>query len=130
LNRAHEQIEAAGAGLFLVGQATPRHAAHYKRRFASELTIYADEERASYEAMGMPRVGASGLIGPKSLAKGLSRTVTSGVVQGRIIGDVAQLGGTALVMPGGEIAWAHLSHDASDNASVEEILAALKEHVG
>jgi hypothetical protein len=126
LNDAHEQIEATGARLVLIGQATPKHAAHYKRRFAPDLEILADEKRESYKAMGFPRAGATQLIGPKSLAKGLARSA-SGVGVGRVIGDVQQLGGTIIVLPGGEIVWSHYMRDASDTSSVDELLEALTE---
>jgi AhpC/TSA antioxidant enzyme len=129
LNDAHEQIEATGARLVLIGQATPRHAAHYTRRFAPDLEILADEKRESYKAMGFPRAGATQLIGPKSLAKGVVRA-GSGVGVGRVIGDVQQLGGTAIVLPDGEIPWTHYMRDASDTSSVEELLEALNEVLG
>jgi peroxiredoxin len=129
LNGAHEEIEAAGARLVLIGQATPKHAAHYKRRFAPELEILADEKRESYKAMGFPRAGATQLIGPKSLAKGIARGA-SGVGVGRVIGDVQQLGGTFIVDQGGEILWSHVMQDASDNPSIEELQEALTEVLG
>jgi hypothetical protein len=124
LNGAHEEIESTGARLVLIGQATPKHAAHYKRRFAPELEILADEKRESYKAMGFPRAGATQLIGPKSVAKGLMRGA-SGVGVGRVIGDVQQLGGTIIVSAGGEILWSHVMQDASDNPSIDELREAL-----
>ena len=126
MNDAHEQIEATGARLVLIGQATPKHAAHYKRRFAPDLEILADEKRESYKAMGFPRAGATQLIGPKSLAKGLARGA-SGVGVGRVIGDVQQLGGTVVVQPGGEIVWTYYMRDASDTPNVDELVEALNE---
>jgi hypothetical protein len=132
LNDAREEIEATGARLVLIGQATPKHAAHYKRRFAPDLEVLADEKRESYKAMGIPRGGAAQLIGPKSVLKGISRIATSGhvTVQGRPVGDVAQLGATFIVLPGGEIAWSHVSQDASDNPSIKELRRALTEALG
>jgi hypothetical protein len=132
LNGAHEQIEATGARLVLIGQATPRHAAHFQRRYAPDVEVLADEERASYKAIGLRRGTAAQLLGPKSVIKGFSRAMTSGslTVQGRVIGDAAQLGGSFLVMPDGQIAWSHISKDASDNAEVEELLEALTEVLG
>jgi hypothetical protein len=116
----------------LIGQATPRHAAHFQRRFTPELPVLADEKRESYKAMGIPRGGASQLIGPKSVIKGIGRVATSGhlTVQGKPVGDVAQLGATFIVLPSGEVAWSHISEDASDNPSVEELSAALREALG
>ena len=132
MNRAREEIESHGARLVFIGQATPRHAAHFQRRYAPDIEILADEDRASYKAMRIPRGSAAQLIGPKSVIKGISRIATSGTVtvQGRIIGDAAQLGATFIVLPSGEVAWSHVSKDASDNAEVEDVLAALTEVLG
>ena len=117
----------AGATLVFIGQATPRHAAHFQRRYAPDVPILADEERTSYKAMGLRRGTAAQLIGPKSVGVGISRIVSSGgkMMQGRTIGDNAQLGGTFLILPGGEIAWSHPAQDASDNASAAEIIEAI-----
>jgi hypothetical protein len=132
LNRAHEEIEAKGARLVFVGQATPKHAAHFQRRYAPEVEVLADESRGSYKAMNIPRGSAAQLIGPKSVMKGLSRITTGGsiTVQGRVIGDAAQLGATFIVLPSGEVAWSHVSKDASDNAEPEDVLAALTDVLG
>jgi hypothetical protein len=127
LNRAQEEINAHGARLVFIGQATPRHAAHFQRRYAPDVEILADEDRASYKAIGLRRASVRQLLGPRSVMKGLTRGVTDGsvTVQGRVIGDAAQLGGTFIVLPSGEIAWSHISKDASDNAEVPELLEAL-----
>jgi len=125
LNRAKKEIEAAGTRITLIGQATPRHAAHYRRRFAPDLRILADEERGTYKLIGAVRGGVSELAAPNVVLKGFSRGLKNRAVQGRPIGDVRQLGATVLVMPGGRIAWSHMSHDASDNATVEEIVQAV-----
>ena len=115
-----------------IGQATPKHAAHFQRRFAPDVPVLADEKRESYKAMRIPRATAAQLLGPKSVLKGISRIATSGqvTVQGRIIGDAAQLGATFIVLPSGEVAWSHVSQDASDNAEPEDVLAALDAVLG
>ncbi len=125
LHRAQEDINAAGARLALVGQATPKHAAHFKRRFAPSLQIFADEKRETYPLVGAVRAGAAQLMNPASVLKGIGRSAKNRTVQGRPIGDVQQLGGTVIVMPDGAIPWSHMSRDASDNASIKEILEAL-----
>ena len=43
--------------------------------------------------------------------------------------DAAQLGGALVIRPDGSVAWSHMSADAGDNASPEEILAAVREAV-
>jgi len=132
LNRAREEIEEHGARLAFIGQATPKHAKHFQRRYAPDVEVFADEKRETYKAMGIPRGGAAQLLGPSSVLKGISRTMTSGqvTVQGRVIGDAAQLGATMIVLPSGEVAWSHVSKDASDNAEVKDVVAALTDVLG
>jgi hypothetical protein len=127
LHRAQEDINDAGARLAFVGQATPKHAAHFRRRFAPDVQILADEDRSTYKLAGAVRGGAAQLIGPSVVLKGLGRSLKNRSVQGRPVGDVAQLGGTLIVMPDGTIPWSHLSTDAADNATVPEIMEALRD---
>jgi peroxiredoxin len=128
LHRARSSFDEAGVGVVLIGQATPRQAAHFRRRLEIDLPVLADEERASYRAAGAKVATAGELLGPKSVASGLRRTLESGgkARQGRIIGHAAQLGGAMVIVPDGRIAWSHMSEDASDNASPEDILAAAR----
>ncbi len=129
LHRAREEFEAAGVPLVLIGQATPRHAAHFRRRQGIELPVLADERRESYRAAGAKVATAGELLGPRSVSAGLRKTFASRgkVHQGRIIGHPAQLGGAMVIAPGGEVTWSHMAEDASDNASPEEILAAARQ---
>lgn len=125
LHRSHEDLEAAGGRIVLIGQATPRHAAHFRRRLELEWPVLADEERASYRAAGAKVATAGELLGPKVVAKGVQASRRSNVVQGRTIGHPAQLGGVLVVRPDGAVAWSHMAEDAADNATPEQIIAAL-----
>ncbi|MFL5892772.1 MAG: AhpC/TSA family protein [Solirubrobacterales bacterium] len=127
LHREREALEETGAGLVLIGQATPRHAAHFRRRQDIDLPVLADEKRESYKAAGAKVATLSELLGPKVAAKGLVSSLRSRQPQGRTIGHPAQLGGTMIVRPDGSVPWSHMSEDASDNASPAEILAAIRE---
>lgn len=130
MNRAREKFDEAGVSLVLIGQATPRHAAHFRRRHAIDLPILADEQRASYKAAGL-KVGSLGdLLGPKSVAKGALTTLRTRKVQGRVIGHPAQLGGAIVIAPGGDVLWSQTAKDASDNASPEKILDAIRSSQG
>jgi hypothetical protein len=126
LHRARDEIAQAGVRLVLIGQATPRQAAHFRRRHGLELPLLADERRASYKAAGAKIATFGELLGPRVVAKGILTSARTGAVQGRTIGHPAQLGGTMLVRPDGSIAWTHMSEDASDNASVAQILQAAR----
>ena len=129
LHRAREEFDAPGVRLVLIGQATPRHAAHFRRRHEVDLPVLADEKRESYRAAGAKVATAGELLGPKSVSRGLLKTVGSGgkVRQGKVIGHPAQLGGSMVIAPDGRVSWSHMSEDASDNASPEEILAAARQ---
>ena len=126
LHRARGEFEDAGATLVLIGQATPRDAAQFRRRQGIQLPVLADKERISYEAAGAKVAGITDLFGPKVVAKGAVTIAKQGVVQTRTIGDAAQLGGVLVIRPDGEIAWSHMSDDAGDNATPDEILAAVR----
>lgn len=125
MDRARDRFEAAGVNLVLIGQLTPRHAAHFQRRQNIELPVLADKDRASYEAAGAKVATFSELLGPKVVAKGLLTARETGQRQGKTLGHPAQLGGAMLIAPGGEVVWSHMADDAGDNASPEEILAAI-----
>jgi prostamide/prostaglandin F2alpha synthase len=126
LHRSHEDLEGAGGRVVLIGQATPRHAAHFRRRLELEWPVLADEDRASYRAAGAKVGTVTELLGPKAVAKGIRASRRSSVVQGRTIGHPAQLGGVLVIRPGGEVVWSHMSEDVSDNAAPADIVAALE----
>jgi peroxiredoxin len=126
LHRAHAKFEAAGLPVVMIGQATPRHAAHFRRRLELEFPVLADERRESYRAAGAKVGTMAEVAGAKSVAAGALATIRSAgkVQQGRVIGHAYQLGGTMVVAPDGTVVWSHMSENASDNASPEEILEA------
>ncbi len=125
MDRARDELEAAGARLVLIGQATPRQAAHFRRRQGLHVPVLADEKRESYKAAGAKKANAKELVGPKLIARGALATVRTRQLQTRTVGDAAQLGGALVVIPDGTVTWSHMSEDASDNAQPDEILAAL-----
>ena len=126
LHRRTKAIEQAGAKLVFIGQATPRHAAHFRRRLELTEPVLADEKRESYRLAGAKMATLTELVGPTSVAKGMLRAANTGQVQGRTIGHPAQLGGVLIVAPGDEVIFSHMAHSADDNAGADEILAALR----
>ena len=129
LQRARPEFEAAGLPVVLIGQATPRHAAHFRRRMEIDFPVLADERRESYRLAGA-KVGTLGEVaGPRSAITGASRMIRSRgkAMQTRVIGHPYQLGGAMIVTPDGRVAWAKMAEDATDNAEAEEILAAARQ---
>ena len=100
LHRARAQFEEAGGRLVLIGQATPRQAAHFRRRQGIQLPVLADHDRVSYEAAGAKVGGTFDLWHPKVMAKGALTGVREKTVQGRTVGDTNQLGGALVIAPG------------------------------
>jgi hypothetical protein len=125
LHRAREEFEAAGATLTLIGQATPRHAAHFRRKLKIDVPVLADEERHTYKLAGFPRASVGQLLGPRSVLSGVKHGARSGVMQGRIIGDAAQLGGAMVIAPDGEVVLRQQSENAGDTIEPEDLLAAV-----
>jgi len=126
LHRARAQFEQAGGNLVLIGQATPRQAAQFRRHQGIQLPVLADEERVSYKAAGAKSGGVGDLFNPKVVAKGAMTAVREKTMQTRTIGDAGQLGGVLVIDTGGNVIWSHMSKDPSDNASAEDILAAVR----
>jgi hypothetical protein len=124
LDGAQDQFAAAGVKLVLIGQANPRQAAHFRRTQKISLPVLADERRASYKAAGAKMGSVGDLLGPKVMAKGLATFASTGKLQGRTVGNPAQLGGAAIIAPGDELIWSRMAKDASDNAPPQEILGA------
>jgi len=127
LHRAQEEFEAAGVRLVLIGQATPRHANHFRKQLGLEpLPVLADEERTSYRVAGLARGSVTQLVGPRSVLRGVKHGARSGVMQGRPIGDVAQLGGEMIITPDGSVAWSHAQQHAGDTTAPEDLLEAVR----
>lgn len=129
LYRHADDIRSAGASLTLIGQATPRHATHFRRKLEIDLPVLADEDRDSYKAAGAKVATLTELLGPASVGRGALKTL-KGQRQGRVIGHPAQLGGVFVVRPDGEVAWSHMSDDPSDLPSTDELVAAVRKAAG
>ncbi len=129
LHRARSEFDRAGGNLVLIGQATPRDAAQFRRRQGIQLPVLADEHRVSYKAAGAKAGGVGDLFHPKVVAKGAMTAVREKTIQTRTVGDAGQLGGVLVIAPGGRVVWSHMANDAGDNASAEDILAAVRRAV-
>jgi peroxiredoxin len=125
LHRDREKFAAAGARLVVIGQGTPEQAAHFRESLKLDFPIYVDSGREAYKVAGTKIATFDELLGPKMVAKGAAAAAKNKVVQGKTVGHPAQLGGVLLVLPGDDIAYCHLSDDASDNPPNSEVLAAV-----
>jgi prostamide/prostaglandin F2alpha synthase len=130
LHRDRKKFEEAGVRLAVIGQGRAEHARHFREQMKVDLPIYVSGDRAAYEAAGAKVGTFSELLGPKSVIKGIRRSASERVVQGRTVGHPAQLGGVLVVKPDASIPYAHLADDASDNPANEEVLEAARAAAG
>ena len=126
LHRDRYEFEKAGVRLIVVGQGQPEQATDFRDSHHLELEMLVDTSREAYRAAGTKKATFNELLGPRVVARGLRRSLASGVRQGRTVGHPAQLGGVLLVMRDGSIPYSHLADDASDNQPNEEVLAAVR----
>ena len=127
LHRDRDRFDAAGANLVVIGQGTPRHAAHFRDEYGLDgLEILVDPDRAAYEVAGAKVATVTELIGPRSFARGIKRAASDRVMQGTVKGHPAQLGGVLVVAPGGAVTWAHMADNAGDNPPNDDVIAAVE----
>jgi hypothetical protein len=128
LHRDREKFDAAGASLVIVGQGTPKHAAHFRDQFELDgLELLVDPDREAYKLAGTKVGTVSELLGPRSVMSGIKRAATERVMQGPTQGHPAQLGGVLVVAEGGAVAWSHIADNAADSPPNEDVLAAVKD---
>jgi hypothetical protein len=126
LRDRYEDVKARGAEIVAIGQGFPEMAADFKRKRKIPFPLLVDRDRVSYKAMGLPKGSVMDAFAPHMLARG-----TLSFVKGHPQGltpegsSVKQLGGVLVVDRGGKVLLAHQSKDASDNLSVEVLIAAL-----
>jgi hypothetical protein len=93
------------------------------KRFFSErwpeARAVADPRRRFYKAFGIGRASLRQLASPGLLTAG-ARAVANGHIQGKTVGDTAQMPGLMLVQEG-RIVWQHRFHHAGDHPDWEKI---------
>jgi peroxiredoxin len=131
LHRDREKFEDAGVNLVVIGQGEPEAGARFARQHGLDgLTLLVDTRRESYKAAGAKKATFNELLGPVVVAKGMIRGLLGRKVQGRIDGHPSQLGGVLVVDTSGEVVYAHLAEDASDNPPNSEVLDAARRASG
>jgi peroxiredoxin len=127
LHRARGEFEEAGARLAAIGQGTPRHAEHFMEEYGLDgMQVLVDPARETYELAGAKIATVDELWHPKIVARATKIAATDRLVQGKTQGHSAQLGGVLVVARDGEITYADMADDASDNAPTEEVLKAAR----
>lgn len=99
-------------------------AAHFRDEQAIPFTLLVDRRKESYRALELARGSLMELVGPQVWLAG-AKSLLSGYRQQAPKQDAYQLGGALVIAPGGDVRYRHRAKDASDNAPVSDLLAAL-----
>lgn len=120
-----DQLQNAGLAVVAIGQGTPEEAAWFRQQFRLPFPVFADPERQAYRAFGLGAARLTDVTKP-SLLIAAARTVASGIVPGRTMGDRRQLPGTFIIDREGILRWARPARHAADLATTDDILAAAR----
>jgi NAD(P)-dependent dehydrogenase (short-subunit alcohol dehydrogenase family) len=118
-----DEIRELGAELVVVGNGATNFAAAFREDQELDSPLLVDPELRAYRAAGLRR-GRVEALSPRLPLNAL-RALLGGSRQGRVEGDIWQLGGVFVIRPGGELAYRYVSQVAGDHAPVDEILKAL-----
>jgi hypothetical protein len=124
LHRKIDLIRGAGAELFVIGNGSPSFIAGFREETGWDGPVYTDPSLAVYKAAELKR-GVARTFNPLAIGKTV-RAFAQGHRQGRTQGDPWQQGGVLVIDKGGDVKWQQASDRPGDNATAEEIAAALR----
>ena len=124
VHRRADDIRAAGAELIVIGNGAPHFIAGFRELTGYTGVLYTDPTLAAYEAAHLER-GVTTVLNPRALMPTL-KAFARGGKQGLTQGDTWQQGGVMVVAPDGTVLYHHASKRPGDNASPDDIVAALR----
>lgn len=124
VHRRADDIRAAGGELIVIGNGAPHFIAGFRELTRYTGALYTDPTLAAYEAAHLER-GVTKTLSARALVPTL-RAFARGGRQGTIQGDNWQQGGVMVVATDGVVLYHHASRRPGDNASPDDIVAALR----
>jgi hypothetical protein len=123
--REHEQdFRKKGAGLVAVGLGDVAYARHFREDTKITFPLLIDDKREAYGAIALRKASLLHLL-RKDNAAYRKRAKAAGHRQHRLGKDPLQLGGSFVFAPGNVDRFVHVSETFGDNASPNDILAAI-----
>lgn len=101
-------------------------AAHFRDDQKIPFPLIVDRTKETYRALDVGRGSLMDVSGPAVWLKAVRNIFKGQQPIKKPEQDPFQLGATAIVKPGGEIAHIHRSKDSSDNYPLDEVLAKVK----
>lgn len=124
LRDRYEEFTSAGAEVVAIGMGAGLRARAFKEEMRIPFPLLVDRTRETYRLLELERGSWIDLVGPKVWAPGL-RSLAGGNAQKWPQEDPRQLGGAAVVLPGGRLAFVHRAGSSADNVPVDRLLEAL-----
>lgn len=101
-------------------------AAHFRDEERIPFRLLVDHDQVSYAALDLRNATAMQIYGPKQVMKSAFN-----ILKGHKIAlarqDFHQLGGAAVIAPGGTLVFVHRAKESSDNVPPEALLDAIEE---
>ena len=119
-----QEIESQGAALYAIGNGSVVMARDFVEQFSVEFPVYTDPSRQTYQWLEFKRPLLALDLG---VFKRGRRAGKAGFRQGAVAGDVLQQGGEVIVSPDADLLYCRASVGPGDHASVEELLAVLRD---
>lgn len=117
-----EEITGAGATVVAIGMGQVEMAAHFREGQDIPFPLIVDRKKETYRALEVGRGTLLSVAGPTVWVQAVKNITKGHPPFKKPQQDALQLGGTAIVKPGGEIAHIHRSKDSSDNYPVDEVI--------
>jgi hypothetical protein len=123
--RAHEQaFRERGANPAAIGLGDANYARLFREETGIAFPLLIDEERLAYRAVGLRNANLLHMLRSENKVA-RDRARSAGHKQHKLGQNPFQLGGSFVFGPGDVDRYAHVSRTFGDNATVEDLLAAL-----
>ncbi len=119
-----DRIRETGAAIAAIGLGDSRYAQAFKEESGIGFPLLVDEDRAAYRAAELKQGSLLHLM-RRDNAVARKRALAGGHRQRKLGKNPMQLGGSFVVGPGDVDLYAHVSETFGDNASPEDLLAAV-----
>ncbi len=121
----YDELEGAGAEVAAIGMGTVEMAADFARSSDIPFPLLVDTSRDSYAALEIKKGSWTDVIGPKIWSRGIAAIRQGHKLSTMPKQDPRQLGGAAVIAPGGEVKYLYKATNSSEIADVDELLGAL-----
>ncbi len=126
LRGRYDEISATGATVVAIGMGQIEMAAHFRDEVDIPFPLIVDRTKETYRALELKKGTLATILGPSVWIRGVKNLLRGRQPLDKPKQDPFQMGATAIVRPGGEIAHLHRSEDPGDNYPVDELIAQLK----